>query len=94
MYVSKADGSAPLRVTRSEDVITPGCLSWAPYGYIGFLRAGRSTNKIWVVRSDGSDARQVGWGLFPGLPPAGDRIAYRNGSDLAIVTWTEATIIH
>ncbi len=85
VYVSKADGSAPLRVTRSEDVITPGCLSWARNGYIGFLKAGRATNKIWVVRSDGSDARQVGWGLCPALSPAGDRIAYRNGSDLAIV---------
>ena len=37
------------------------------------------------MRSDGTDARQVGWGLCPALSPAGDRIAYRNGGDLGIV---------
>jgi Tol biopolymer transport system component len=37
-----------------------------------------------VVRSDGSDLHQVGWGLCGALSPSGDRIAIRNGDVLDI----------
>ena len=46
VYASKADGSAPVRITQSADVITPGCLSWSRNGYIAYLKSGIATNKI------------------------------------------------
>jgi TolB protein len=85
IHASKADGSALIRITQTGDVITPGCLSWARNGIITFLKGGRVTNQIWTVGSNGSNPRQVGWGLCPAMTLAGDRIAYRNGGDIEVM---------
>ncbi len=84
IYASRADGSPPVRITTIGEATAPACLSWARNGYLSFRTPARHTFKLFVVRSDGTDLRQVAWGLCGNLSPAGDRMVYMNG-DLWLV---------
>ncbi len=85
IYASRLDGSPPARITQDAGIASPACLSWARNGYLTFRTPARHTFNLFVVRSDGSDLRQVASGLCGTLSPAGDRMVYMNG-DLWLVS--------
>ena len=85
IYARRDIFTSPVRITQTGDVSSPACLSWARNGYLTFRAAARNTFKLFVVRSDGSDLRQIAWGLCGTLSPAGDRMVYTNGAELWLV---------
>jgi Tol biopolymer transport system component len=74
-----------MRITETGDISLPACLSWARNGYLTFRTSARHTFRLWVVRSNGSDRRELAFGLCGTLSPAGDRMVYMNG-DLWLVS--------
>jgi Tol biopolymer transport system component len=72
IYASRLDGSAPIRITTMGTIGPAACLSWASSGYLAFGGAGR----IYVVRSDGGDVRDLGVGECPAWSPVAERLAF------------------
>ena len=74
LYVMAADGSGVMRLT--DDPAYEYAPAWSPDGSrIAFIRDGN----VWVMRSDGTDARQLTSGLLADAPtwtPDGRRIAF------------------
>ena len=85
IYASRLDGSPPARITQDAGIASPACLSWARNGYLTFRTPAMHTVKLFVVRSDGTDLRQVAFGLCGTLSPAGERMIFTNGAALWLV---------
>ena len=85
IYASRLDGGPPIQITNVGEIPSPACLSWARNGYLTFRTLAMHTFNLFVVRSDGSDLRQVTRGLCGILSPSGDRMQILNGGDLWMV---------
>jgi tRNA A-37 threonylcarbamoyl transferase component Bud32 len=80
IYIMNADGSNPRRLTNNSVQDDEADLS--PDGqWIAFDRGDSGTESIWLMRSDGSDARSSARGRSPDWSPDGRYLAYESLGD-------------
>lgn len=85
IWVMNADGSAPVRLTRTRELELDKAPAWSPDGsLLAFSRGRGDRTAIWTMRPDGNAARRLRTRADePAWSPDGRRIAYtsfRNAS--------------
>ena len=91
IYAANADGTDPVRLTRSQSDRSP---VWSPDGTRIAYMHDASTAQVWVMNADGSDAHRLtsgGDSIFPSWSPDGSQIVFQSweGSNANIYVMSE-----